>query len=130
MISYESRSANCCGWLQHCEGSPIYEVLEGGKYIVTFNGNVTSATAGTVAIGLYQNGFLIPGTTSIVTIATAGDYENVSFTKIVPICCKGNATITVASVPSVLTGTTPEATTTQIPTIQSSNFTITRKSQQ
>ena len=55
-----TRSANCCGWLQHSEGSPLYKILKGGLYEISFNANVTSATAGTVALGLYQDGILIP----------------------------------------------------------------------
>lgn len=122
-----SRGANCCGWLQHNEGSPIYKILEGGLYEVTFNANVTSATAGTVALGLYMDGILVPGSTVIEEIATAGDYSNVSFTKKIKVCCRGNANLTIASVPSVLTGVTPTATDTEIPIIQNANFTLTRK---
>ena len=58
-----TRSANCCNWLQHSEGSPIYKILEGGLYNVSFNANVTSSVAGAVALGLYQDGVLVPGTT-------------------------------------------------------------------
>lgn len=122
-----TRSANCCGWLQHQEGSPLYTILEGGNYLVTFNANVTSATAGTVALGLYQDGVLLPASTVITTVATAGDYENVAFSKTIQVCCRGNANLTVASVPSVLTGTTPTATDTQIPIIQNANISIVRK---
>ena len=124
-----SKGANCCGWLQHNEGSPTYKILEGGLYEVTFNANVTSATAGVVALGLYIDGVLAPGATVIETIATAGDYSNVAFVKKLKICCRGDATITVASVPSVLTGATlpGTATDTQIPIIQNANFSITRK---
>lgn len=125
----KTRSANCCGWLQHNEGSPIYKILEGGLYKVSFNANITSATAGTVALGLYQDGILVPGTTVIAQVATAGDYYNVSFDKLLKICCRGDATITVGSVPSVNTGaTTPgTATVTQTPVIQNANFSITKK---
>lgn len=124
-----SKGANCCGWLQHNEGSPTYKILEGGLYEVTFNVNVTSATAGVVALGLYIDGVLAPGATAIETIATAGDYSNVAFVKKLKICCRGDATITVASVPSVLTGATlpGTATDTQIPIIQNANFSIARK---
>ena len=124
-----TRKANCCGWLQHDEGSPIYKILEGGIYEVSFNANITSATAGTVAIGLYQDGVLIPGTTVIAEVATAGDYYNVSFDKLIKICCRGDASITIASVPNVLTGTelpgTP--TITEIPIVQNANFLITKR---
>ena len=126
-----TRRANCyCnGWLQHNEGSPIYKILEGGIYEVSFNANVTSATAGTVALGLYQDGILIQGTTVIAQIATAGDYINVSFDKLIKICCRGDASLTVGSVPSVLTGATLPGTptVTEIPVIQNANFLITKK---
>lgn len=122
-----SRGANCCGWLQHNEGSPVYKILEGGLYEVTFNANITSATAGTVALALFMDGAIVPGTTVIETIATAGDYSNVAFTKKIKACCRGNADLTVSSVPSVLTGVTPTPTDTEIPIIQNANFTITRK---
>ena len=124
-----TRSANCCGWLQHNEGSPIYKILQGGLYEISFNANVTSATAGTVALGLFQDGVLIPGTTVIAEVATAGDYYNVSFDKLLEICCRGDATLTVASVPNVLTGATAVGTptVTEIPAIQNANFSIIKK---
>ena len=124
-----SRNANCCGFLQHDEGSPLYKLLDGGVYEVSFNANVTSATAGTVALGLFQDGILIPGTTVIAEVATAGDYYNVSFDKLIKICCRGDATLTIASVPSVLTGATlpGTSTVTEIPIIQNANFSITKK---
>lgn len=124
-----TRSANCCGWLQHEEGSPIYKILQGGLYEVSFNANVTSATAGTVALGLYQDGILVPGTTMIAEVATAGDYYNVSFDKTLKICCRGDATLTVASVPNVLTGAELPGTPveTEIPVIQNANFSIIKK---
>ena len=124
-----SRNANCCGFLQHDEGSPLYKLLDGGVYEVSFNANVTSATAGTVALGLFQDGILIPGTTVIAEIATAGDYYNVSFDKLIKICCRGDATLTIASVPNVLTGATLPGTptVTEIPVIQNANLSIIKK---
>lgn len=125
-----TRSANCCGWLQHSEGSPTYKILEGGLYEISFNANVTSATAGTVALGLYEDGVLVPGTTMIAEVATAGDYYNISFDKLLKICCRGDASLTIASVPTVLTGATLPGTptTTEIPVIQNANFSIIKKS--
>ena len=124
-----SRNANCCGFLQHDEGSPLYKLLDGGVYEVSFNANVTSATAGTVALGLFQDGILIPGTTVIAEVATAGDYYNISFDKLIKICCRGDATLTIASVPNVLTGATLPGTptVTEIPVIQNANLSITKK---
>ena len=126
-----TRSANCyCnGWLQHTEGSPIYKILDGGLYEVSFNANVTSSVAGAIALGLYQDGVLVPGTTVIAQITTTGDYVNVSFDKLLKICCRGDATLTVQSVPSILTGaTTPGTTTvTEVPVVQNANFSIIKK---
>ena len=124
-----TRKATCCGWLQHDEGSPIYKILEGGIYEVSFNANVTSATAGTLALGLFQDGILIPGSTVIAEIATAGDYYNVSFDKLIKICCRGDARLTIASVPNVLTGATLPGTpvVTEIPVVQNANLIITKK---
>lgn len=121
-----TRSASCEGWLQHSEGSPLYKILEGGKYEVSFSTNVTSATAGIVALGLYVDGILVPGTTRTTEITTAGTYESISFDKVIPICCRGDATVTIASVPSVLSGATPVATPTVVPTIQNANLIIRR----
>lgn len=122
-----TRSANCCnGWLQHQQGSPLYQLLEGGYYEVTFNTNVSSSTAGIVALGLYQNGVLTPGTTVASTLAAAGDVENVGFKKIIKVCCRANTTVTVASVPSVpdFTDLTAPGVDTQTPIIANANFII------
>lgn len=126
-----TRRANCyCnGWLQHNEESPIYKILEGGIYEVSFNANVTSATAGTVALGLFQDGILIPGTTVLAEVATAGTYYNVSFDKLIKVCCRGDSTLTVQSVPNVVTGAALPGTpvVTQIPVLQNANFSITKR---
>lgn len=124
-----TRKANCCNWLQHNEGSPIYKILEGGLYEVSFNANVTSATAGTVALGLYEDGILIPGTTVLAEVATAGTYYNVSFDKLIKVCCRGDANLTIASVPNVITGAALPGTpvVTEIPVIQNANLLITKK---
>ena len=124
-----SRNANCCGFLQHDEGSRRYKLLDGGIYEVSFNANVSSSVAGTVALGLFLDGILVPGSTTIVEITTAGDYYNVSFDKLIKICCRGDATLTIASVPSVLTGATlpGTATVTEIPVVQNANLSIIKK---
>lgn len=41
-------AVNCRGWMNHNEGSALFSILEGGIYEVTFNANITSATAGQV----------------------------------------------------------------------------------
>ena len=125
-----SRSAGCCGWLCHQEGSPLYQLLEGGYYRVSFNTNVSSATAGIVALGLYENGIIVPGTTVASTLAAAGDVENVSFDKIIRVCCRGNTTLSVGSVSSVpdFTDLTAAGVDTETPIIANSNLIIERLS--
>lgn len=127
-----TRSAYPCGgWLCHSQGSPLYKITKGGNYEVTFNANVTGATTGTpVSLALFLDGVEVPGSRIIEYIGVAGAYYNVSFDKTVPICCCGSGTLTIQSVPSVLTGTTTTgvATTTQPPLIQNANLTITKKS--
>lgn len=122
------RTRSTYNWLCHQQGSPLYKVKQGGNYKVSFNVNGTSTAAGVIAFGLYADGVLVPGTTTIATVATAGSYYNMSFTKEVPICCGTSTTLTVASVPSVLSGATPASTVTQVPTIQNANLIIERNS--
>ena len=57
-----TRSATCSGWLNHTEGTSQYTILGNGNccqpavYEITFNANVTGATAGPIEIGLKENG--------------------------------------------------------------------------
>lgn len=122
-----TRSANCCnGWLSHTQGSPLYQILDGGYYEVSFNANASSATAGIIAFGLYQDGILVPGTTVASTLAAAGDIENLKFTKVIRVCCRADATLTIASVPSVpdFTNLTGPGIDTQTPIIANANVII------
>lgn len=127
-----TRSAYPCGgWLCHSQGSPLYKVTKGGNYRVTFNANVTGATTGDpIALALFRDGVEVPGSRIIEYIGVAGAYYNVSFDKVVPICCGDSGTLTIQSVPSVPTGTTTPgtATTTQPVLIQNANITITKLS--
>ncbi len=124
-----TRAANCpCGFLQHTQGSPLYKILEGGIYEIDLSATVTSGTAGIVALGLYQDGILIPSTVSTATV-TAGGLASISFNKKIRVCCKADTTLTIGAVPTVnagTTGTTP--TDTQVPIITSAIFSISRHS--
>ena len=96
-------------------------------YNVNFSASVSSATAGVVAIGLYEDGILIPDTVRAVTIGAADDYETVSFNRKLRVCPRGNTSITVGSVPSVPTPTTPATPIeTQIPIITNATFNLSR----
>jgi hypothetical protein len=124
-----TKNASCCGWMGHNEGSPLFNVLEGGVYKVNFNANITSNTAGTVAMALFSNaGVQEPGTEMDAVIAAPGDFENISFQKIIKVCCKGDAALRIGSVPSVVYsgGATPVITDTEIPILKNAIFSVER----
>ena len=127
-----TRCAYCCngGWLDYQNGNPIFKIFGNGYtgyYDVNFSASVSSATAGVVAIGLYEDGVLIPDTVRAVTLAAAGDYETISFNKQIKVCPRGTTNITIQSVPTVPTPTditTP--ITTQTPIITNATFNLKR----
>ncbi len=125
-IDLRSRTANCCGWLQYMPGGSEFTIIGGGLFKVSFNANVTSDTAGTVALALKTaTGTDVEGTEMDATIATAGEYTNVSFTKLLRICPRVNTTIAIGSLPATITGTTtPTNVVTQIPAVKDANLII------
>lgn len=123
-IDLRSRSANCCGWLQYMPGSSEFTIIGGGTFRVNFNANITSETAGNVAIALKSGtgNNDVEGTEMDVVVETAGDYTNVSFSKIIRVCNRVNTTIAIGSL-SAIGGITP-AEETEIPTIKDANLSI------
>lgn len=123
-----TRSATCSGWLNHTEGTAQYTILGNGNccqpsvYEVTFNANVTGATAGSIEIALKENGTPVVGT-SVNEVVTPDEYQNVSFTKLIRLCPRENVTLTVGSVPAV-SGVTETPITTVPPTIKNGNLII------
>ena len=123
-------SCSCNGWLDYSNGNPNFKIFGNGYtgyYYLEFSSSVITATPGVVAVGLFQDGVLIPDTVRAVTIAAADDYETISFDKKLRVCPRGTTNITVASVPSVPTPTdvtTPIATTQAI--ITNATFSINR----
>lgn len=115
-----TRSANCVcgGWLNHSTGSTQYQITESGIYEIMFNTNVTSATAGVVALGIKANGELLSGTEMDYTVATANAYNSVSSSRLVRLCGNSSMTITVGSLP------TSDATATQIPIVKNASLII------
>lgn len=123
-----TRSATCSGWLNHTEGTAQYTILGNGNccqpsvYEVTFNANVTGATAGSVEIALKENGTPVVGA-SVNEAVTPDEYQNVSFTKLIRLCPRENVTLTVGSVPAI-SGVTETPITTVPPTIKNANLII------
>lgn len=130
--SIRTRCAYCCngGWLDYENGNPIFKVFGNGYtgyYNAKFSASVSSATAGVVAIGLYEDGVLLPDTVRAVTIDAPNDYETISFNRELRICPRGTSSITIGSVPSVVTPTdTTTPITTEIPIIVSGTFSLSR----
>ena len=123
IVDLRSRTANCCGWLQYNQGSSDFTIIGGGTFRVSFNANVTSATAGQVALALKSStGTDIEGTEMDIDVTTPDVYTNVSFTKLIRLCPRVNTTIAIGSLPAI-GGVTP-AVETQIPTIKDANLII------
>jgi hypothetical protein len=118
------------GWLDYENGSPLFNVLGkdyNGYYNANFSASISSATAGTVAIGLYKDGILLPDTVRAVTLAAAGDYETVSFNRKLQLCRCDSTSLVVGSVPSVPTPTDPTTPiVTEAPIITNAIFNLAR----
>jgi len=129
IVDLRTRSAiNCNSWMNHNEGSALFSILEGGVYEVTFNSNITSATAGVVGLALFADGVQIAGTEMDAVIGTAGEFSNISFDKKIRVCCKGNVNLAINSIPTITYngGATPVVTDTEIPIIKNAEISITR----
>lgn len=119
---------NCRSWMNHNEGSALFSILAGGIYEITFNANITSATAGQVGLALFADGVEVQGTEMNETIATAGEFANIGFNKKIRVCCKGTVNLSVNSIPTITYsgGATPVITDTQIPIVKNANINIER----
>lgn len=98
-----TRSASCCGWLQHSAGSGIFQLTKPGIYRIDFNANVTSATAGALALAFKSNGEQLIGTEMDTTVATANAYQSISANRLIRVCGNGTVTITVGNVGTLAT---------------------------
>lgn len=125
-VDLRGRTANCCGWLQYMPGGSDFTIIGGGTFEVTFNANVTSETAGLVALALKTaTGTDVEGTEMDAEVTTPGNYINISFTKLLRVCPRVNTTIAVGSLPAIITGTTTLTNTeTEIPVVKDANLII------
>jgi hypothetical protein len=121
-VDVRTRSANCCGWLQYMPGGSDFTIIGGGVFKISFNANVTSTVAGNVALALKSaTGTDVEGTEMDAVITTAGDYTNISFSKIIRVCPRVNTIVAVGSIPAI--GGIPTETT-EVPTIKDANIII------
>lgn len=119
-------SANCFnGWLNHNEGSATFNLLGGGIYDISFQTNISSDTVGVVGLALFADGIQLAGTEMDETITTANVFKNISMNKKIRVCGRGNVTITIQSVPAIVSDEVSTAT--QIPIIKNANISIERR---
>ena len=122
-VTLRTSSANCQnGWLGYNEGEAQFNIVAGGIYDIDFNTNITSATTGVVGLALFANGVQLTGTEMDETVTTANNWKNVAVSRKIRVCLRGNATITVRSIPSI--SVAGVATATQIPSLKNSNISI------
>ncbi len=130
-----TRCAFCSngGWLDYENGNPNFKIFGNnynGYYNANFSASISSSTAGVIAIGLYEDGVLIPDTIRAVTIDAPNDYETISINRKIRVCPRGTTNITIGSVASVPTPddpTTPIET--EIPIITNATFNLSRSNQ-
>lgn len=75
--------------ITHTSGTASFSLNKPGFYFVTFNGDVSTATAGTISTQLFGNSSAISGASASVTAAIDTTYP-LSFSTIVqvlPSCC-------------------------------------------
>lgn len=94
------RSGNdCC----HRSNTPSVRLSQNGNYAVSFNGNVSAAAATTmVNLAIKLGDSILPETTMTSTTVAASDFNIVSASTLVHICCDGYNSITIVN-----TGTVP-----------------------
>mgnify|MGYP007129686012 FL=1 len=86
----KSRRCGCSsGWLSHIEGSGLFTITNRGNQPmaveVQFNGNVTASAAGETVLTMEVNGEAIGGTEMDYTVVTAGVYQNVGASTLIPV---------------------------------------------
>jgi len=91
--------APCCK-VRHREGSGIF-TMKGGRYLVTFNGNVavpTGQTVGAINLAIALMGEALNGATMISTPSAVDEFNNVSATIYVDVPCNCCYTLSVENV--------------------------------
>lgn len=111
-VPYNNAIIPSCACIRHRAGSGIVKVKGGGcchpnKYLIMFHGNVTGV-AGSVQLGIYVDGELLPETLMSAFLAAATNVVSVDAST--EILAEGDSTITVR----VITGDTVTVNTADI----------------
>lgn len=78
--------------ISHAEGSNVVRLISPGLYLVSFDGDFTIETAGSVSVLLLNNGVVVPGVQDTVSGTTAVP-RGLHFTTVIevkPSCCAVN----------------------------------------
>lgn len=99
----KSRRCACAsGWLNHDDGSGLFEVTNCGNLPmaveVEFNANVSAAAAGATALTIELNGEAIGGTEMDYTVTTAEVYQNVKASTLIAIPSGSSFTVSVGNI--------------------------------
>ena len=85
-----SRRCGCAsGWLNHIEGSGLFtltnRINQPMAVEVHFNSNITASAAGETVLTMEINGEAIGGTEMDYTVVTAGVFQNVGASALIPV---------------------------------------------
>lgn len=99
----KSRRCACAsGWLNHDDGSGLFEVTNRGNLPmaveVDFNANVSAAAAGATVLTIELNGEAIGGTEMDYTVTTAEVYQNVKASTLIAIPSGSSFTVSVGNI--------------------------------
>ena len=99
----KSRRCGCSsGWLNHIKGSGLFTITNRSNLPmaveVNFNANVTAAAAGETALVIELNGEAIGGTEMDYTVVTAGVYQNVGASTLIPIPAGSSLTVSIGNI--------------------------------
>lgn len=99
----KSRRCGCSsGWLNHIEGSGLFTITNRGNQPMAvelqFNGNITASAAGETALVLELNGEAIGGTEMDYTVVTAGVFQSVGASTLIPVPAGTSLTVSVGNI--------------------------------
>lgn len=91
-VEYDINRVHTGVSISHVEGNSVVRLISPGLYLVTFDGDFTVATAGSVNVQLLNNGEFVPGAQDTVSGTTVVP-RGLHFTTIIevrPSCCAVN----------------------------------------
>ena len=112
-----SSEGGCRGWLNHNEGSGLFEITKPGIYEIKFNANVEPTVAGVITFNITNSGENILGGEMVTPGATLEEPENISSSILVEVPCNCCDTFTVKnnSENPVIVDVSPSLTITRLP---------------